>query len=1110
MNTDPEDVLASLAAERDELGDSGDTSVPEAPAELRPRLERGLAAAELLRRFCRAGLADTAAPSADSTATPAPLRRVGRFSLRGELGRGAFGVVFLAHDPQLDRDVALKLAQPSVLVNPELIARFREEARAAAVLDHPHIVAVHDAGESDGVSWIASAYCPGPSLAAWVRDRAEPVPPREAAELLLRLAEAVEHAHGRGILHRDLKPANVLLAGNREQGTGNREQAGGNRDRGVGDGQVYGSSQFPVRSSLFPRITDFGLAKRLGGAELTATGAVLGTPSYMAPEQTSVGRQALTAATDVYGLGAILYEVLTGRPPFVGESPLHTLDLVRSADPIPPGELRPRLPRDLATICLKCLAKEPRHRYPTAQALADDLSRFLDGRPVLARPLGRLARGWRWCRRNPAVAALAAALAFAVAAGFTGVLLKWQEADANWQDAVEAGKEREKALLKEQQALAKEKEERRLKDAALTRASANAYFHGVNLAHREWRAGNVSYALQVLESCPADWRHWEWDLLYRLCRMQEVLPQPSPLEQVGFAPDGGHLWTAGRDKMVRGRPLTGSKDRFALRGARAWPGRLPLDGAPAECLLVEGQGVVTVHDVATGKLLRTIEVPTANFALLGFSADGNFLAYVEAQKDIVVRETLAGTRVGTLAGAGRPTPGLGAPAVAVGPDGRMLALAVADTVQLWDVPAGKLRNTLRGHTSIIRHILFMPDGSLLVTCGEDGAAKLWGAEDGREQQTYRGHLGSVRHAALSPDGKVLATAGNDKTVRLWETHSGRERAVLRGHEHVVTCVAFDTTGGRLASAGYDNTVRLWDARAGQELAIAPGQFLATRALSFGPGSTLHLVRTDGTVSSWEVGADREKALNAGKGGDVLAAALCPRGRWLVCSGIAGPARLVDLAGQLPERVLSGHAGRVNAVAISPGERAVVATAGEDGVVKLWDAATGQEVMTLKGFPDAVFSVSFSSDGRQLAAGGADGIVRVWSVPEGKLLWTWTGHGTGALRVAFGPGGRLAAATFEGSIQVAAAVPDAAPLALRGHAGAVVALAFSPDGLRLASAGNDITLKLWDTRTGHEALAFTGPAGGVQAVAFSNDGRHLAAAGTDHKVRVWTAAPPPGR
>ena len=392
--------------------------------EWQPRLQGALACIQMLRQVLprraappfvptQGGGHEGAGPAADL-----PFQQLGRFQLRRLLGQGAFGMVFLAADPQLGRDVALKVPRPEALLTGELRERFVREARAAAGLDHPNLVPVYEASAVGPLCYIASAYCPGITLTEWLRDRSEAVPLRQAAELTATLAEAVQHAHERGVVHRDLKPSNVLLQRRPRERTADADSAASGPDAAF---------------DFVPRITDFGLAKLTAetppppgeeGAR-TQSGAVLGTPSYMAPEQASGKNKEIGPAADIYALGVILYELLTGRPPFRGETILDTLEQVRTREPLPPGRLRPKLARDLETICLKCLHKEPAKRYASAQALADDLRRFLQGRPIVARPVSRPEKVWRWCRRNPRDAVLAGLVLVLVVGGVAG--LWWRQ-----------------------------------------------------------------------------------------------------------------------------------------------------------------------------------------------------------------------------------------------------------------------------------------------------------------------------------------------------------------------------------------------------------------------------------------------------------------------------------------------------------------------------------------------------------------------------------------------------------------------------------------------------------------------------------------------------------
>ncbi|MFO0951736.1 MAG: serine/threonine-protein kinase [Isosphaeraceae bacterium] len=347
----------------------------------------------------------------------ATVRYFGDYELQKELGRGGMGVVYRALQVSLNRTVALKMIRSGVFADNAELQRFQNEAQAVALLDHAGIVPVYEVGEHDGQRYFSMKLVEGGNLAD--RLPSFSADPRAAATLLAETAEAVHHAHMRGVLHRDLKPANILV-----------------------DAQGH------------PHVTDFGLAKRVeDDVELTASGAILGTPAYMSPEQTEGRRGTITTATDVYGLGAILYTLLAGKAPF-GGGLADTLHAVREKPPEPPRGLNANVPRDLETICLKCLAKDPRRRYPSAQALADDLRCWLDARPIAARRVGLAERAWLWCRRKPAVAALAAAVAVAVLAGTVGIFAVQARANAELRLSNQRlGRQRSRAEEREQQAI---------------------------------------------------------------------------------------------------------------------------------------------------------------------------------------------------------------------------------------------------------------------------------------------------------------------------------------------------------------------------------------------------------------------------------------------------------------------------------------------------------------------------------------------------------------------------------------------------------------------------------------------------------------------------------
>jgi serine/threonine protein kinase len=613
-----------------------------------------------------------------------------------ELGRGGMGAVYKARHLALHRLVALKVVLTGAHASPEERARFRREAEAVARLQHPNIVQIHDVGEHDGLPYLALEYVAGDNLAQ--RLQGTPWPARQAAELIETLSRAVQHAHDHGVIHRDLKPGNILLSGVRSQGSEVRDQGGVPAD------------SCPLTPDPCPKITDFGLAKLLVGERFdpTQSGAILGTPSYMAPEQAAGTGRAVGPAADIYALGAILYECLTGRTPFKAATPLDTLLQVQTEEPVPPSRLQPKLPRDLETICLKCLEKEPARRYPTALALAEDLRNFQDRRPVRARPVGWTGRLSRWCRRNPVVAILLAAVLLVFAAGSLASTVLAVLADRRANEAAEAQSraegESENARREAEAKTAALEEVRQQKDRAqkeLARAEFVAYAFRLREAQAAIEQGRLEEGRAVLELCDLKLRRWEHDHVFRqtLQLRTELWGNAGPVRRVSFSPDGRRIAAAiqfGWDAQQR-KPLPGKVQVWDVQQEREVLSLKGHTGAlTSVCYSPDGKrlvsagdaGEIKVWDAATGKEVLALKGLTDRAWSPCFSPDGGRIA-AGSVGTVKVWDAATGKEVRTIQGAG--------PGVCFSPDGRRLASGFPGTqAKVWDAATGEELLVLTG------------------------------------------------------------------------------------------------------------------------------------------------------------------------------------------------------------------------------------------------------------------------------------------------------------------------------------------------------------------------------------------------------------------------------
>lgn len=915
------------------------------------------------------------------------------------LGHGSSGVVYLAWQKSLGRYVALKLLHRRFGVD---VQRFAREAHILARLEHPNIVPIHDVGEHDGTPYLAMKYVAGRPLGA------EPLALPRALAVMRDVADAVEHAHASGIVHRDLKPANVMLGE---------------------DGHVY--------------VMDFGIARHLeGGATLTVPGRIAGSPAYMPPEQATGAR--CDARSDVYALGATLYELCTGRPPFSGASAVDVLAQVLRHEPPPPRRLAPTLPAEIDAIVGKAMEKKAERRYPSARAFADDLRRQLAGEPIHARPPGPLARALKWIGRHPIVSAALAVAIAALALMLAGTAL--YVADVT---RARASAEHERRVA-----------EWKLADSLVSQADALSLGARWPEAEERYAEAFAIYTRMGLSPAAAD-LGMLGVLRHAPPALQIYLGQTDRVASLAFLPDGRSFVSASADRTLKLWDVaTGTAIRtFNGHGHGVWTLALAADGRS----LVSGSrdGSIRIWDLASGNTVRALKRDGSRVHAVALA--GDLLLSGHDDGSVTVWDATTGALLRKLEGHLE----------------RVRALAVAP------LPAGS------------RH---GPAGAPLVASASwDGTVKLWEPRAGRLLATLGDHAGDVFTVALAPDARRLYAAGTGNVVQIWDVERGALEAELRGHTATICQLALTADGQGVLSASWDGTVRRWDvarrtgtvvARHGSRVyAVAPSPD-GRRVLASGEGGVINLWSLAPATST-------SLALDAGASNDLRTVALSPDGRLVATGSSAGTAAIYDVATGLRLRAFAGHTARVTSVAFAG---AALVSASEDGSAAVWDVASGRlRARWPAGAP--INTVAVAPDGGELLLATAESS-GLWTL-GGERRHVLPGRArSGVYRP---DGAQVVTTSNEGLLRVWDRATGRELASLRGHDGAVIAVAIAPDGNLLASGSTDNTIRLWDLAGRRELRRLLGHAGQIRAVAFAPDGRLLASGSEDHSVRLWDVA-----
>ena len=1005
---------------------------------------------------------------------------LGRYKLLEKVGEGGCGVVYVAEQMEpVRRRVALKVIKLGMDTK-QVVARFEAERQALAMMDHPNIAKVLDAGATEaGRPFFVMELVRGIRITEYC-DQSH-LTTKERLDLFIKVCQAIQHAHQKGIIHRDIKPSNILVT--------------------MHDG-------VPV-----PKVIDFGIAKATEGrltdnTVYTQLHQFIGTPAYMSPEQAEMSGLDIDTRSDIYSLGVLLYELLAGSTPFDAKE-LMALGIdairrtIREKEPVRPStkltqelvaadvsprkstsglavptqeevgadsrrrlRLKEQIARvrgDLDWIVMKCLEKDRTRRYETANGLAADLKRHLNNEPVLARPPSAAYKFEKAIRRNKLVFGAGVAVVAALVAGLSLAAMGWRQTRV----------ERDNALQAKKQAVASQKEAERSQAAetSIRREVEHAlYAAKMNLAQQAWDQNNIGRLRQLLaETQDSPYRGFEWYYWEPKTHLawKTLRGHLKAVASICFSPDGQRI-------------VTGSWD-----------------------------GTAKVWDAASGKELLTFAGHRTEVSSVAVSPDGQRIVTGSHDKTAKVWDAASGKELLTLNGhSGSEIP------VAYSPDGQRILTGSGDgTAKVWEAATGRELFTVKGHSDSITSVAFSPDGQRIVTGDLDTTARVWEAATGRELLTIKGHSKGVMSVAFSPDGQRIVTGSVDGTAKVWEAASGRELLLLKGHGGLIWSVAYSPDDQRIATASTDGTAREWLAsgglppdKKGGNLLTLTGHDASIASVALSPdGQRIVTGSWDGTAKVWDAASGKELLTLNGHSDGIFSVAFSPDGERIVTGSQDQTAKLWEAATGRELLTLKGHSAPVRSVAYSPDGQRIV-TGSYDNTAKVWEAASAKELLTLKGHTDRVRSVAYSPDGQRIVTGSDDKTAKVWEAASAKELLALKGHSDALYSVAFSPDGQW---VVTGARDATAKVWEAGSgrylFTLKGSSDQIWSAAFSPDGQRILTGSGDGTAKLWEVGSGRELLTFQGHSIVVSSVAFSRDGQRIVTGSYDSTSKVWEAA-----